>query len=514
MVSRVKLFLAAAFVFVTTGIFMNDTFAKDVDMSVDLQTSATVVLSSSTIEYAINPTAEGSFGASSVLDAYVYSNSPAGMRFGIATESTSLVSDTYDFGTDSYPTIPTLSQEATVDTFEVNRWGVTFDGTHYYPMPESRGLLDTRNAEEKMANGVHVVMGVGAKLNLETVPGKYSTTINFIVVAEIPHYTLEEAYGLRHREKVTVGNNEYYTMQDMTPSICETADADTDMQAVDLRDNKIYWIMKGRDGKCWMSQNLDLELSTSVALTPDTSDVENSWTPSTSTIVTNTGTEIAGWSNEMNAPVSVDPGNWYFTDTWYESTECPSSDDNHHFACNYLSGDVIGNNSKLIKFAQTAFSNNGEHGHVGNYYNWTAAIAMNDSSSYSTPTYTDDDASGNPRSSICPRGWRLPITNASFSKDEFMRLAIAYGMQNTEPTNRDSVIVAAPFYAVRAGGIAWGGHLQEAGSVGGLISSSLLGYNEEWGYEHSGALDFASNAAGTNYGSTRYDAISIRCIAR
>ena len=514
MVSRVKLFSVAALVFAVAGAVSSDTFAKDVDMSVNLETSATVVLSSSAIDYAINPTAEGSFGASNAIDAYIYSNSPAGMRFGISTESTSLVSDTYDFGSDSYPTIPTLSQEATESTFESNRWGVTFDGTHYYPMPASRGLLDTRDAEEKMANGVHVMMGVGAKLDLETVPGKYSTTINFIVVAEIPHYTLEEAYGLRHREKVTVGGNQYYTMQDMTPTICAMADPDTDMQAVDLRDNKIYWIMKGRDERCWMSQNLDFDLSTSVALTPDTSDVEVAWTPANSTIVTNTGSGITGWDNEPYAPMSVDPGNWYFTDTWYESAECPSDDNNHHVACNYLSGDVVGNNSELIKFAQNTFSGNGTHGHVGNYYNWTAAIAMNDSSSYTTPTFTDNDASGNPKNSICPKGWRLPITNATYSKDEFMRLALAYNIQDTTATNRDSVLLAAPFYAVRAGGIAWGGHLQEAGNVGGLVSSSYIGGSQEWGYDHSGALDYSSTAAGTNYGSTRFDAISIRCIAR
>ena len=102
----------------------------------------------------------------------------------------------------------------------------------------------------------------------------------------------------------------------------------------------------------------------------------------------------------------------------------------------------------------------------------------------------------------------------AYAKDEFMRLVIAYGMQDTNATNRDSVLLAAPFYAVRAGGIAWGGYLQEAGNVGGLVSSSLIGESQEWEYEHSGAFDYSSTAAGTNYGATRFDAVSIRCIAR
>ena len=47
--------------------------------------------------------------------------------------------------------------------------------------------------------------------------------------------------------------------------------------------------------------------------------------------------------------------------------------------------------------------------HAGNYYNWTAAIASNNSSSLTTQ-YT------NAPNSICPAGWRLPIaTNANQS---------------------------------------------------------------------------------------------------
>ena len=181
-------------------------------------------------------------------------------------------------------------------------------------------------------------------------------------------------------------------------------------------------------------------------------------------------------------------------------------------ACNYLDGDVVGTNSEIVKFAQTAFSGNGTHGHIGNFYNWTAGIAMNDSSEITGQTYTDP--SGNPGTSICPKGWRLPISNQNYSDDEFMTLSAAYGIGNTEEDQRDSVLKSAPFYAVRAGGFAWGGYLQQAGNVGGLMSSTLLGVQLDWEVEHVGTFDFASYAAGTNYGSARFDAVSIRCIAR
>ena len=53
---------------------------------------------------------------------------------------------------------------------------------------------------------------------------------------------------------------------------------------------KYYWVAKLADGKCWMTQNLDLDLSTSKALTSADSDVASSWTPgySTATVANST----------------------------------------------------------------------------------------------------------------------------------------------------------------------------------------------------------------------------------
>ena len=126
MVSRVKVFLGAMVFFAVTGVFANDTFANNVDMTVQLEPSTSITISSASVNLTINPTASGTFDSDS-LTVDFYSNSPAGVRFGMTTESTTLVSDTYSFATESYPTIPTLSQNVTVDTFEMNKWGVTFE---------------------------------------------------------------------------------------------------------------------------------------------------------------------------------------------------------------------------------------------------------------------------------------------------------------------------------------------------------------------------------------------------
>lgn len=50
---------------------------------------------------------------------------------------------------------------------------------------------------------------------------------------------------------------EINNMQDMTAQICKDSLLGDTKQLIDTRDNHKYWVTKYRDGKCWMSQNLD-----------------------------------------------------------------------------------------------------------------------------------------------------------------------------------------------------------------------------------------------------------------
>ena len=50
-------------------------------------------------------------------------------------------------------------------------------------------------------------------------------------------------------------------MQDMNSTICNNVELlDSELQVIDIRDDKVYWIAKLRDGNCWMTQNLDLDI--------------------------------------------------------------------------------------------------------------------------------------------------------------------------------------------------------------------------------------------------------------
>ncbi|MBR2543282.1 hypothetical protein IKF03_01630, partial [Candidatus Saccharibacteria bacterium] len=128
-------------------------------------------------------------------------------------------------------------------------------------------------------------------------------------VAPLAKITLSDAYEKTGKTKVTVGSSSYYKLQDMTPEICnmtEVLDEGSQMQAIDIRDNKIYWITKLQDGKCWMAQNL--KLIGPLTITPDNSDVSTNFSvPASAGGIWASGTYDATNANSPHA--------YYFSST-------------------------------------------------------------------------------------------------------------------------------------------------------------------------------------------------------
>lgn len=283
---------------------------------------------------------------------------------------------------------------------------------------------------------------------------------------------------------------------------------DTQYQLRDARDNKTYWISKLRDGNVWMTQNLDLDLGVATLTHGDTtlrhddtdlgwgSDTTTlSWTPASATInVATNGTFTSIGTDTYTVPRSLNVGDWYYTDQFYEST-----------ASNYLTGD--GGNY----FSQTPYAGNGTHGHVGNYYNWTAAVASNDTSGITNNSY--NDVSNSPQNSICPAGWRLPtITGASpnysyaGSRNEFARLVYLYN-DNNYVTDSSVKLEGAPLYFVRGGNI-YSNMLNYAGANANYWSSTVNDgtYGRRLYYNTTLVSPMATNE--------RRFGISVRCLVR
>ena len=414
-----------------------------------------------------------------------------------------------------------------------NTWGYSYkpsgnstSWTNYSGLPlySDTNNVATLISTQDPADSDSVEFKIAAKASNTQPAGEYRNVINFMAVSNPEPKTLEVAYGAAGKTKL----NGYYKLQDMNSSICNMAEVEDDeLQVIDTRDNKVYWIAKLRDGNCWMTQNLDLDLGTntlthnSTTLYHDDTDLgwgtdtaTTSWTPTRGTIDATGGT-ITGWANDNNTPYSVDTGDWYYAG--YDGTTLLTSTTvNYLTSTNKVTDDGVttvyndANHTtayfKNTPFTGTGTSNNGTHGHVGNYYNWSAAVASNDTSAYTSSTYSNP--ANNPQNSICPAGWRLPVITSysasSLGTNEFANLNYYY---NNKVTNTSAGWEASPLFFARGGNV-FSGSLSNSGNYAYYWSSTV--YNSSDAYY----LHFTATYVNPTLSNYRYYGRSVRCIAR
>ena len=284
------------------------------------------------------------------------------------------------------------------------------------------------------------------------------------------------------------------SMQDMTPEICEAVYTPSGTETVvptatlvDTRDQKTYEIAKLADGNCWMTQNLDLDLNSQTALTPENTNISANWTPVNSTTAF-TGTSVSGWTNSSTVPYSADPGEVY-----YYSSGTTSNDEQY----------------TSLADCQATHPDCSGHNHAGNYYNWSAAVANNDTSSLT-------EQFSNAEGSICPAGWRLPkITGneGGITDSEFGSMLVVEGVINKSVDDPYYVvdgfkkIRTAPLWLIQSGGVVYGSMLGYTGSSGFYWSGTVRNNNNAY------RLDFSSSTISPANASTRNLGFSIRCLA-
>ncbi len=496
------------------------------EFSVEVKPYLNVTLSDADIHLPITPSSTGAFGSAD-FSASASTNSALGYSLNLSyldkndNPSTDLISDTINVNDGTFPTIPTFTtnDELTSEAFaastsedHLNHWAISVNDTAHYKKAVQGTTVASNNGP--IAND-ETTINLATKLDLRTVPGSYSVVMNFQVVAnpDIPsnNNPIDDTMGNNGKEPVVVGNKQYYKMQDMTSSICNAIPTPTaadysdtpETQLIDIRDNKLYWVAKLKDGKCWMTQNLDFNIDSTKTYTSADTDLtqynigsytsangytENnnviSWQPLRSTGSTFTDNTVS--------PYSVDVGDIYWDGT-YESIGQAYPLPN-------------GGGSDSPYFATTPYDYNGTHGHVGNYYNWTAAIASNDSNANEVNTM--DDLSSSPQNSVCPANWRLPrvaaVTNGEPGNNDFYNIAYYYG----NVTNSDSAIIAKPLWFVRGGYFLYG-TVGSSGGSGYYWSST----GKSWSYSYSFYFSKTSfSPIMGDYGKD--DGMSIRCIVR
>ena len=285
------------------------------------------------------------------------------------------------------------------------------------------------------------------------------------------------------------------SMQEMTPKLCASWNEGYTTRMVDSRDDKVYWVAKLADGNCWMTQNLDLDLN-GRTLTPADSDVSSNWVYN------------GGWYTSAQDGSSTDPTvqAWDMGDyVWKTPTStsyCSPGTNLSESGCTSYWQSTSGMTA-MTEPRTDAVSVEGNtydaHYLAGNYYSWEAATAGSGSSL----------ASGDAPSSICPAGWRLPLSSFTYNNTSgsFYYLLNQYGFTSSTGSGTNS-ITTAPLYFVRSGYVNPGtSYLTDAGRYGyywsGRASSSSFAYY----------LHLNSSSVSPSSSSTRYNGRSVRCVA-
>ncbi len=355
------------------------------------------------------------------------------------------------------------------------------------------------------------------------------------VVYTLVHPSSEPAPIVCNPSGTTIGTNtntDIKCMQDISSTnkstVLSSMTTGTQYTLTDKRDKKTYTVSKLADGKVWMTQNLDLDLDAGTTYTNLDTDLgwntqtnsyqTASWTPSRSTYATTTNNihewcQGGTWNSQYNycsqnnTPESYDPGDLY----WNTEISDWSDWDAYYNSCD-LTTSTPSCNESLNPLSTYAGSTGTAQYHLGNYYNWAAAIASNDTSIYGVYNEnTGEYENLETNESICPAGWTLPYStwNDSLSQSEgdFADLWTEYGWTDNDGFNDISTIWSAPLYFTPAGNFY--GNLGDVGS-GGFFWSSVAINDGTASYAYFSVDGYANPA----FGSGRGNGDSVRCLLR
>ena len=406
-----------------------------------------------------------------------------------------------------------------------SHWGMSLSSSESGKPSIESGFSDSNNPHiipstyTKIASYNTTTAGINTDTSQEELLGQ-SVTVTYSATASSTQpagtYTGAVKYTMVHPSTTTAPTitiEDLHYMQDfatLSPAnktdLLNSMPTGAQYQLIDNRDSKSYYISKLADGNIWMTQNLDLDITSDptaenyIALTSENTDLSSdqsvytanntvyalkgendtygytyengiaTWMPERGTIAYN---QLSGttWANDSNHPYSYDR-----LDT---STGAPVYPD-----------------SKVSQVIA------GDHGLSGNYYNWTASVASNDTSSLQS-------GNKNASNSICPKGWRLPnITNKDFGN-----LLVQYGIiqNNTDMTYLDggfNKMGAAPLYLVLGGSIN-SASFYRSGSTGSYYSSTTRGFTNVYYMSFYGG-----QVEPQAYDGQRDRGRSIRCLAR
>ena len=534
------------------------TYQQDIGVNFTFNTSLQLTVSSDLV---ISNLAPNTASDSNIVNVNVSTNAVSGYKLTATVgnnttyntrnlvHTNSSLSNT--FSSVAYAATPTITANTNLTD---NTWAYSYstdngstwanyNGLPLYSDTENFATLKETTGPVSTASGDDIKFKIAAKASETQASGEYNNVINFNLVANPVPVTLSMAFENAEVTKL----NGYYKMQDMTQEICDAVEEYGDqLQLIDIRDNKVYWVSKLADDKCWMTQNLDLDLDSNVTLThADTDlgwgsviDTTATWTPRYSTTMPN-GT-IHSWSDFYNA-------GWGYLPVYGDNLEVASfNPDDLYWSGSLVPNEVIADFEETVDifscdvedwaecapYNPWAYYNAGvnsgnSHYSLGNYYNHLAAYAKNDKNDFDLNNLFDEsDGPYVMENSICPAGWRLPDESNSNNGD-FENLLDSYNIGYDHSGSWDNWIVSdgnssvlalttSPFYLSLSGSIDREGQTLATGvaQYAFLISNTLHSpdfYNNIASQGLSFDIEYSYNGHSSLFIGI---AASIRCIAR
>lgn len=482
---------------------ISNAHAESTDFSITVEPSASITLSSNSVNLEITPTRQGVYRSGS-LTVSAATNSPSGYNLVMATTEPDLVSDTLNAATNAYPHIATIAEsqngisaadfEASTDDNILNHWGIAIDSGNFNAMKTSKTIKTTAAA----ASADVTTVSMASKLNLLTVPGKYSTTINFQITANPLPDTLESAFDKAGKTKSTIGDKQYYKMQDITTVICDDVDViPSTLEVYDSRDNRIYTIGKLLDNNCWLLDNLALDLTNAT--------VQANLSPSN----TNASQEAID-ALLSGGRVSGDSS----TDRYATSGVAAfSGSGNRSYSDPQIDASFINKTVSDYPSGGDTFSG-AENWKFGVYYNYCAATAGsycygNGYNDYGT-LYDAPNTAIDAEYDICPANWRLP-TGGQPNGDggELYKLELPYRDDSYQYYNGMRAALRLALTGYHDGSGAW-----MQGTDGEYFSSTVEGAYSDYRAASADGMHVSKTNIDAFSSSGRSSGYNVRCITK
>ena len=332
-----------------------------------------------------------------------------------------------------------------------NTWGYAWAD----PDTDDKGLTYSSLSE----NGSTLASGKATSLDMSK---KLTFAAKFAEDAESGHYKANVTLSLAATPReVATGFNGIYDMQEMTAEICNSATIGQTGSLEDVRDGSIYTVGKLSDGKCWMTQNLKLDL-------------------------TKTGTATAAESDNLSAD--------FPTETLTSTDKFTDNNDAAQFSKNPTVNNSNPGDSK------------GYRTEYGYYYSWCAATG----GTCGDVSADGGDASG----SICPKGWKLPKGGTGTTNDFAIMGGITSSVVNDanywssakSPSFSSNTLTVNGSTWIAAGFVDTNG-LTNPGSHGAYWSSTAISSTLAY------YLYFSSGSFRPAYNYIKYRGYPIRCVA-